>query len=106
MGKTTLCNTIAGLMRARSGAIRFEGRDISRLDAHEIARLGVGLVPQGRRLWPSLTVDETLHLCFRAGVGGNAWNVECVLATFPRLAAGTSNGGRQLSGGRQPVVAI
>src|SRR3981189_312914 len=55
MGKTTLCNTIAGLMRARSGAIRFEGRDISRLDAHEISRLGIGLVPHGRRLLPRLT---------------------------------------------------
>src|SRR6266478_450791 len=106
MGKTTLCNTIAGLMRARSGAIRFEGRDISRLDAHEIARLGVGLVPQGRRLWPSLTVDETLHLCFRAGVGGNAWNVERVYATFPRLAERKSNGGSQLSGGEQQMLAI
>src|ERR1700735_463184 len=81
MGKTTLCNTIAGLMRARSGAIRFEGRDISRLGAHEIGRLGIGLVPQGRRLWPSLTVDETLRLCFRAGVGGNAWNIERVYTT-------------------------
>jgi len=106
MGKTTLCNTIAGLMRARSGAIRFEGRDISKLDAHEIARLGIGLVPQGRRLWPSLTVDETLQLCFRAGVGGNAWNVERVYATFPRLAERKSNGGGQLSGGEQQMLAI
>jgi ABC-type branched-subunit amino acid transport system ATPase component len=106
MGKTTLCNTIAGLMRARSGAIRFEGRDISRLDAHEIARLGIGLVPQGRRLWPSLTVDETLHLCFRVGAGGNAWNVERVYATFPRLAERKSNGGGQLSGGEQQMLAI
>ena len=65
MGKTTLCNTIVGLMRARSGAIRFEGRDISGSSPHEIARVGVGFVPQGRRLWPSLSVDETLRLCAR-----------------------------------------
>jgi uncharacterized protein (UPF0261 family)/ABC-type branched-subunit amino acid transport system ATPase component len=106
MGKTTLCNTIVGLMRARSGNIRFEGRDISRLEAHEIARAGIGFVPQGRRLWPSLTVDETLRLCQRAGAGGDAWNVERVYATFPRLAERKGNGGGQLSGGEQQMLAI
>src|SRR4030088_2886420 len=53
MGKTTLCNTIIGLKRARSGQVRFDGRDISLLDAHEIVRAGIGFVPQGRRLWPN-----------------------------------------------------
>jgi uncharacterized protein (UPF0261 family)/ABC-type branched-subunit amino acid transport system ATPase component len=106
MGKTTLCNTIVGLMRARSGAILFDGRDISKLEPHEIARLGIGFVPQGRRLWPSLTVDETLRLCFRVGAGGNAWSVERVYATFPRLAERKSNGGAQLSGGEQQMLAI
>jgi uncharacterized protein (UPF0261 family)/ABC-type branched-subunit amino acid transport system ATPase component len=106
MGKTTLCNTIVGLMRARSGAIRFEGRDISRLDAHEIVRLGIGFVPQGRRLWPSLTVDETLRLSCRVGAGGNSWSVDRVYATFPRLAERKSNGGGQLSGGEQQMLAI
>jgi ABC-type branched-subunit amino acid transport system ATPase component len=98
MGKTTLCNTIVGLMRARSGAIRFDGRDISKREPHEIARAGIGFVPQGRRLWPSLTVDETLRLCFRAGAGGSSWDVERIYATFPRLAERKSNGGGQLSG--------
>jgi uncharacterized protein (UPF0261 family)/ABC-type branched-subunit amino acid transport system ATPase component len=106
MGKTTLCNTIVGLMRARSGSIRFEGVDISKFDAHEIARLGIGFVPQGRRLWPSLTVDETLRLCYRVGLGGSSWNVERIYATFPRLSERKSNGGGQLSGGEQQMLAI
>jgi uncharacterized protein (UPF0261 family)/ABC-type branched-subunit amino acid transport system ATPase component len=106
MGKTTLCNTIVGLMRARSGAIRFEGRDISRLEPHEIARAGIGFVPQGRRLWPSLTVDETLRLCVRVGAGGDSWDVQRVYATFPRLAERKDNGGGQLSGGEQQMLAI
>ena len=62
MGKTTLCNTIAGLKRARSGSIRVDGREVSALEPHEIHSLGVGYVPQGRRVWPSLTVDEHLRL--------------------------------------------
>jgi uncharacterized protein (UPF0261 family)/ABC-type branched-subunit amino acid transport system ATPase component len=106
MGKTTLCNTIVGLTRARSGSIRFEGREVSKLDVHEIARLGIGFVPQGRRLWPSLTVDETLRLCSRPGAGGSSWNVDRIYATFPRLAERRSNGGAQLSGGEQQMLAI
>ena len=62
MGKTTLCNAIVGLMPVRSGSIRFEGRELVGLEPHQIARAGVGFVPQGRRLWPSLSVDETLRL--------------------------------------------
>src|ERR1700689_2404796 len=103
MGKTTLCNTIVGLMRARSGAIRFEGRDISKLEPHEIARAGVGFVPQGRRLWPSLSVDETLRLSTRVK---GAWTIERVYSTFPRLAERRGNGGGQISGGEQQMLAI
>src|SRR5579862_4371387 len=62
MGKTTLCNTIAGLLPARSGSIVFAGEEIAGLDAHVIARRGVGYVPQGRRVWPTLTVDEHLRV--------------------------------------------
>jgi uncharacterized protein (UPF0261 family)/ABC-type branched-subunit amino acid transport system ATPase component len=105
MGKTTLCNTIAGLKRARSGSIRVHGREISSLEPHEIHRLGVGYVPQGRRCWPSLTVDEHLRLS-----GGNrrdaTWTVERVYQTFPRLAERRDNGGSQLSGGEQQMLAI
>ena len=106
MGKTTLCNTIVGLMRARSGGVRFDGRDISGAEPHEIVRAGIGFVPQGRRLWPSLSVDETLRLSFRIGAGGQSWTVERVYSTFPRLAERRGNGGGQLSGGEQQMLAI
>jgi ABC-type branched-subunit amino acid transport system ATPase component len=106
MGKTTLCNTIVGLLRARSGGVRFDGRDISNWEPHEIVRAGVGFVPQGRRLWPSLSVDETLRLSERAGVAGHSWTVDRVYSTFPRLAERRSNGGGQLSGGEQQMLAI
>ena len=105
MGKTTLCNTIAGLKRARSGSIRVNGREITALEPHEIHRLGVGYVPQGRRVWPSLTVDE--HLRLAAGGKRDArWTVERVYQTFPRLAERRDNGGSQLSGGEQQMLAI
>ncbi len=105
MGKTTLCNTITGLKRARGGSIRLNGREISSLEPHEIHRLGVGYVPQGRRTWASLTVDEHLRL-----IAGNrrdaSWTVERIYQTFPRLAERKSNGGSQLSGGEQQMLAI
>ncbi|MCV3205563.1 ABC transporter permease [Mesorhizobium sp. YC-39] len=105
MGKSTLCNTIVGLKRARSGSIRVDGREISALEPHEIHRLGVGYVPQGRRVWPSLTVDE--HLRLAAGNRRDArWTVERVYQTFPRLAERRANGGSQLSGGEQQMLAI
>ena len=103
MGKTTLCNTIMGLTPARSGSIRFEGRELTGRSPNEIAGLGVGYTPQGRRLWPSLTVDEHLRLCQRKG---GSWDVDRVYAQFPRLAERRSNGGAQLSGGEQQMLAI
>lgn len=105
MGKSTLCNTIVGLKRAKSGSIRVDGREITSLEPHEIHRLGVGYVPQGRRVWPSLTVDE--HLRLAAGNRRDAsWTVERVYQTFPRLAERRGNGGSQLSGGEQQMLAI
>ncbi|WP_181175677.1 ABC transporter permease [Mesorhizobium sp. B2-3-4] len=105
MGKSTLCNTIVGLKRAKSGSIRVDGREITALEPHEIHRLGVGYVPQGRRVWPSLTVDE--HLRLAAGTRRDAsWTVERVYQTFPRLAERRANGGSQLSGGEQQMLAI
>ena len=103
MGKTTLCNAIVGLMPVRSGSIRFDGLELIGLEAHRVARAGVGYVPQGRRLWPSLSVDETLRLSARTKGG---WTVERVYSTFPRLAERRDNGGGQLSGGEQQMLAI
>jgi uncharacterized protein (UPF0261 family)/ABC-type branched-subunit amino acid transport system ATPase component len=104
MGKTTLCKTIIGLVRAASGSIRLDGEEITRLSPAQIARLGIGYVPQGRRLWRSLTVDE--HLRMTAGSRRGGWTVERIYDTFPRLAERKDNGGAQLSGGEQQMLAI
>ena len=103
MGKTTLCKTIMGLVPASSGSITFAGQSLIGQTPAEIARLGIGYVPQGRRLWPSLTVDE--HLLMVATAGG-AWSIDRVYGIFPRLAERRSHGGGQLSGGEQQMLAI
>ena len=103
MGKTTLCKAIMGLEPAASGSISFNGQAISGRNPADIARLGVGYVPQGRRLWRSLTVDEHLKLVERRG---GAWTIERIYGTFPRLAERKNNGGGQLSGGEQQMLAI
>ncbi|HEX2543175.1 MAG TPA: ATP-binding cassette domain-containing protein, partial [Caldimonas sp.] len=100
MGKTTLCNAITGLVRA-TGSVRVGGEEVLGLAPHEITRRGVAYVPQGRRVWPSLTVDETLRL-----VATHRREVERVYAMFPRLAERKANGGAQLSGGEQQMLAI
>jgi uncharacterized protein (UPF0261 family)/ABC-type branched-subunit amino acid transport system ATPase component len=105
MGKTTLCNTIVGLKSSRSGSIRVLGRETARLEPHVIHRHGVGYVPQGRRVWPSLSVDEHLRLVATGGPQA-AWTVDRVYQTFPRLYERRSSGGSQLSGGEQQMLAI
>jgi uncharacterized protein (UPF0261 family)/ABC-type branched-subunit amino acid transport system ATPase component len=105
MGKSTLCNTIAGLKSARSGSICIRGRETSRLEPHIIHRLGVGYVPQGRRVWPSLSVDEHLRLV-ATGAPDAPWTVDRVYQTFPRLYERRTSGGTQLSGGEQQMLAI
>jgi uncharacterized protein (UPF0261 family)/ABC-type branched-subunit amino acid transport system ATPase component len=104
MGKTTLCKTIMGLVPASSGSVRFFGEEILGRPSTEIARLGLGYVPQGRRLWRSLTVDE--HLKLMQGSKRGAWSIERIYDTFPRLAERKGNGGGQLSGGEQQMLAI
>jgi uncharacterized protein (UPF0261 family)/ABC-type branched-subunit amino acid transport system ATPase component len=108
MGKSTLCNAIMGLVPAR-GRVRVGGTDVLGLAPNAIVAHGVGYVPQGRRVWPSLTVDEHLRLAARkprAGAAGEPWTIERVYRTFPRLAERRSNGGAQLSGGEQQMLAI
>jgi uncharacterized protein (UPF0261 family)/ABC-type branched-subunit amino acid transport system ATPase component len=104
MGKTTLCKTIMGLVAAASGSIRFGGESLVGRSTANIAQLGIGYVPQGRRLWRSLTVDE--HLRMVGGGNRGAWTVDRIYATFPRLAERRNNGGGQLSGGEQQMLAI
>jgi len=104
MGKTTLCKAIMGLVPVSGGSIRVRGEDITRRPPAQIARLGVGYVPQGRRLWRSLSVDE--HLRLAGGIRAGAWTVERIYDTFPRLAERRDHGGGQLSGGEQQMLAI
>jgi branched-chain amino acid transport system ATP-binding protein len=104
MGKTTLCQTIVGWVRPSGGQVRFHGSDITRQPPHRIARGGLSIVPQGRRCFPSLTVDEHLRLVSGGRMG--AWTIERVYHSFPRLAERRSNGGTQLSGGEQQMLAI
>jgi uncharacterized protein (UPF0261 family)/ABC-type branched-subunit amino acid transport system ATPase component len=107
MGKTTLCNAVTGLIHGlgtASGSIRLAGEEILGFPANAITGRGVGYVPQGRRVWPSLSVDEHLRLAARGNRG--AWTVERVYETFPRLAERKGNGGAELSGGEQQMLAI
>jgi uncharacterized protein (UPF0261 family)/ABC-type branched-subunit amino acid transport system ATPase component len=101
MGKTTLCNAVTGLVRA-SGSVKLAGEEILGLAPNIITGKGVGYVPQGRRVWPSLSVDEHLRLARRRG----PWTVERIYETFPRLAERKRNGGAELSGGEQQMLAI
>jgi branched-chain amino acid transport system ATP-binding protein len=101
-GKTTLIRSVVGFTPPRAGAVRLEGRPIHRRPAHAIARLGVGLVPQGRRIFAPLTVEENLAL----GARGGAWTRDRVLDLFPRLRERAAQGGGTLSGGEQQMLAI
>ncbi|MCA3314401.1 MAG: ABC transporter permease [Roseomonas sp.] len=103
MGKTTLCKAIMGLVPVASGSISFHGQPLVGRSPADIARAGIGYVPQGRRLWRSLTVEEHLKMVERKG---GAWTIERIFSTFPRLAERRGNGGAQLSGGEQQMLAI
>jgi branched-chain amino acid transport system ATP-binding protein len=106
MGKTTLCAAVMGLTPPRaSGSVRFQGRELMGKPSYKISRAGIGYVPQGRRLFPSLTVDEHLKIAGRNGKDG-AWTRDRVYELFPRLAQRKRNGGAQLSGGEQQMLAI
>ena len=106
MGKTTLCAAIMGMSPPRaSGSVRFRGKELVGMPSNKIASLGIGYVPQGRRLFPSLSVDEHLRMA-ATGDGDRRWTIDRVYELFPRLAQRKRNGGAQLSGGEQQMLAI
>lgn len=104
MGKTTLCQAIMGLVATDQGSLHLNGREITAHGPTRICRAGIALVPQGRRVFPSLSVHE--HLRLVAQRGNPAWTIARIYDTFPRLAERRRNGGAQLSGGEQQMLAI
>jgi branched-chain amino acid transport system ATP-binding protein len=107
MGKTTLIRTLMGYVRAAKGRIHWEGVEVTNQPPERIARLGIGYVPEGRGIFPNLSVRENLVMTARRGVDGrHDWTFDRVLATFPRLTERLGHGGQQLSGGEQQMLAI
>ncbi|HEX7054511.1 MAG TPA: ABC transporter ATP-binding protein [Burkholderiales bacterium] len=103
VGKTTLLATLMGHTTFHSGEISLSGRSLARLPVYERARLGLGYVPQGRDIFPSLSVEENLQVAARAG---SRWSLERVYELFPRLAERREHRGNQISGGEQQMLAI
>jgi branched-chain amino acid transport system ATP-binding protein len=107
MGKTTLIRSLMGYVPAASGKVRWQGVDVTGFAPERMARLGIGYVPEGRGIFPNLSVRENLTMSARRGPGGrNDWTFERVLDTFPRLAERLGHGGQQLSGGEQQMLSI
>ncbi|PIT04384.1 ABC transporter ATP-binding protein [Bradyrhizobium nitroreducens] len=107
MGKTTTIRSIMGLTPARAGAIRFAGTEVRQLPSYRIAQLGVGLVPEGRQIFPNLTVRENLVAAAADRFNSNnPWTLASIYVLFPRLAERAANMGNQLSGGEQQMLAI
>jgi branched-chain amino acid transport system ATP-binding protein len=107
MGKTTTIRSIMGLTPARAGTIKFAGRDVHKLPSFRIAQLGIGLVPEGRQIFPNLTVRENLVAASHNRLGASdPWTIEKIHALFPRLAERADNMGGTLSGGEQQMLAI
>ncbi len=106
MGKTTLMNNLMGLVQSTEGKVTFFGEDITNLKPYQIARKGIGYVPQGRRVFPSLTVEEQLSFIYRKSGSPDGWDLEKVYDFFPRLKERRKHGGNHLSGGEQQMLAI
>jgi branched-chain amino acid transport system ATP-binding protein len=107
MGKTTLLKSLLGLVPPRRGTVRVRGREMTGAAPHRVARLGIAYVPEGRGIFPNLSVRENLVMAARPGVDGrNGWTLDRVLSTFPRLSERLSHGGGQLSGGEQQMLTI
>jgi branched-chain amino acid transport system ATP-binding protein len=107
MGKTTTVRSIMGLTQARAGAIRFAGAQIRGLPSYRVAKLGLGLVPEGRQIFPNLSVRENLvATSANRGAAARPWTLQTICALFPRLQERLGNMGNQLSGGEQQMLAI
>ena len=107
MGKTTSVGSIVGVIERRDGEIEFDGRRIDKLPSHNVAKLGIGLVPEGRQIFPNLTVRENLvATAANRAKRANPWTLPRVYEFFPRLAERETNMGNQLSGGEQQMLAI
>jgi len=107
MGKTTLLKTILGLVRAKEGRVAVNGHDTTHAASHRIARMGLAYVPEGRGIFPNLTVRENLVMAARpAPDGKSTWTLERLLAIFPRLAQRLAHPGGALSGGEQQILAL
>jgi len=107
MGKTTLIRALLGHVKPRHGEVRINGRVMTDAEPHLIARQGIAYVPEGRGIFPNLTVRENLLMAARPPANGHScWTYERVLETFPRLAERVSHGGQQLSGGEQQMLSI
>jgi branched-chain amino acid transport system ATP-binding protein len=107
MGKTTLIRSLMGYVPAASGTLAWRGQDCTGATPERMARRGIGYVPEGRGIFPNLSVRENLAMSARRGPGGRAdWDFARVMATFPRLAERLEHGGQQLSGGEQQMLAI
>jgi len=106
MGKTTLVHTIMGMLHPRSGRITLGDEELVGKQPFQIARRGIALIPQGRRIFPSLTVEENLALGARGKVGDDAWTIERVYGLFGNLAERKRHRGSQLSGGEQQMLAV
>jgi len=107
MGKTTTIRSVMGLTPAREGRIVFDGRAIHELPSHAVARLGLGLVPEGRQIFPNLTVEENLVATAHNRAGAmNPWTLERIYSLFPGIAERRTNMGNQLSGGEQQMLAV
>lgn len=106
MGKTTTIRSIMGLTPPRKGSIRFKGQELVGLPPFRIARLGIGLIPQGRMIFPSLSVSENLTMAARTSGKKDPWTLEKIFGVFPKLYERRKNKGNQLSGGEQQMLTI
>ncbi|WP_457094654.1 ABC transporter ATP-binding protein [Microvirga sp. P5_D2] len=106
MGKTTTIRSIMGLLRPRGGEVRFDGAVVTGLAPYKVAKSGIGLVPEGRQIFPTLTVEENLIATAADRTGSHRWTLDAIYGLFPRLKERRGNLGTQLSGGEQQMLAI